>query len=115
MKFLNKIVIGTCLIIAVCFSVGGIVMAQRNFSVAYKKDIENYTKQHIINRYSLESNIKNAMEYRNITKKQQNDFEDMVNDYAEKISNYGNEKSQLLVQNAKGNTIYGNVTVDDNI
>ena len=45
MKFLNKIVIGTCLIIAVCFSVGGIVMAQRNFSVAYKKDIENYTKQ----------------------------------------------------------------------
>lgn len=115
MKFSNKIVIGTCLIIAVCFSVGGIVMVQRNFSVAYKKDIENYTKQHIINRYSLESNIKNAMEYRNITKKQQNDFEDMVNDYAEKISNYGNEKSQLLVQNAKGNTIYGNVTVDDNI
>ncbi len=103
MKFSFKMVFSTCLIIAVCFSLGGIFMIQRNFQVAYENAVESYSKQHIVNRYSVESNIRNAME-------SGKEFSDsLVNEYADKMTNYGNEKRELIIVNQKGRIIFSSV------
>ncbi len=103
MKFSFKIVFSTCLIIAVCFSLGGIFMIQRNFQVAYENAVESYSKQHIVNRYSVESNIRNAME-------SGKEFSDsLVNEYADKMTNYGNEKRELIIVNQKGRIIFSSI------
>lgn len=103
MKFSFKMVFGTCLIIAICFSLGGIFMIQRNFQVAYESAVESYSKQHIVNRYSVESNIRNAME-------SGKEFSDsLVNEYADKMTNYGNEKRELIIANQKGRIIFSSI------
>lgn len=103
MKFSFKMVFSTCLIIAVCFSVGGIFMIQRNFHVAYDNAVENYSKQHIVNRYSLESNIRSAME-------SGKEFSDsLVNEYADKMTNYGNEQKELIIENSQGKTVFSSI------
>lgn len=103
MRFSFKIVFGTCLIIAICFSLGGIFMIQRNFTVAYNNAVENYSKQHIINRYSLESNIRNAME------SGKNFSDKLVNEYADKMTNYGYERSELIIENGTGNVVFSSI------
>lgn len=103
MKFSFKMVFGTCLIIAICFSLGGIFMIQRNFQVAYENAVESYSKQHIVNRYSLESNIRNAMESGKA-------FSDrLVNEYADKMTNYGNEKRELIIENQEGKVVFSSI------
>lgn len=103
MKFSFKIVFGTCFIIAVCFSLGGIFMIQRNFQVAYENAVESYSKQHIVNRYSVDSNIRNAIE-------SGKEFSDrLVNEYADKMTNYGNEKRELIIVNQKGRIIFSSI------
>lgn len=78
-------------------------MIQRNFHVAYDNAVENYSKQHIINRYSLESNIRSAME-------SGKEFSDsLVNEYADKMTNYGNEQKELIIENDKGKTIFSSI------
>lgn len=103
MKFSFKMVFSTCFIIAICFSLGGIFMIQRNFQVAYESAVESYSKQHIVNRYSVESNIRNAME-------SGKEFSDsLVNEYADKMTNYGNEKRELIIANQKGRIIFSSI------
>lgn len=103
MKFSLKIVLGTCIIIAICFSLGGIFMIQKNFSVAYDNAVEVFSKQHIINRYSLESNIRSAME-------SGREFSDsMVSEFADKMVSYGSEKSEAILQNGKEKVIFSSI------
>ena len=91
MKFSVKILLGTSFIILLGFSVGGIVMLQHNFRFAYEKAIENATSKHIVNRYSLESNVRNAME------NGQSYGEEMVKEFAGNMDHYGNEDTKIMV------------------
>ena len=91
MRFSAKIVFGTCVILALCFSVGGIYMIQQNFEVAYNQALENSTKQHISDRYSLESNLRNALE----NGKEYN--EELVTEFAAKMDNYADTNRKMLV------------------
>lgn len=103
MKFSLKIVLGTCIIIAICFSLGGIFMIQKNFSVAYDNAVQAFSKQHIVNRYSLELNIRSAME-------SGREFSDsMVSEFADKMVSYGSEKSEAILQNGKGKVIFSSI------
>lgn len=91
MKFSTKIVFGTCMILALCFSVGGIYMVRQNFQVAYDTAVENGTKQHISHRYSLESNLRNALE-------NGKDFdEELVTEYASRMDGYAETNNQMMV------------------
>lgn len=91
MRFSAKIVFGTCVILALCFSVGGIYMIQQNFEVAYNQAVENRTRQHISDRYLLESNLRNALE----NGKEYN--EELVTEFAAKMDNYADTNRKMLV------------------
>lgn len=91
MRFSAKIVFGTCMILAICFSAGGIYMIQQNFQVAYDTAVENSTRQHILDRYSLESNLRNALE----NGREYN--EELVTEIAARMDNYADTNRKMLV------------------
>lgn len=91
MRFSAKIVFGTCMILAVCFSAGGIYMIQQNFQVAYDTAVENSTRQHILDRYSLESNLRNALE----NGREYN--EELVTEIAARMEHYADMNRKMIV------------------
>ena len=62
MKISIKLVIGTTIIIALLFSIGGIYMVDENFEVAYYEMVNNNINEHTLKIYTLESSIRYAME-----------------------------------------------------
>ena len=99
MRFSTKIILGTSIIIALFFTAGGMVMIHQNYQVAYDATIENGTKQHIMNRYSLESNLRNALE------NGQSYSTDLVADFAGKIDSYGTDTVCMVVYEMDGDII----------
>lgn len=103
MRFAAKMVLGTCIITALSFSVGGIFMIKKNYEVAYQETIDTNTKQHIRNRYLLESNILNSME-------NGVDYsEDLVEGFASDMDGYGDENEVLVIYDEEMNVIYKNI------
>lgn len=104
MRFSTKIILGTSIIIALFFTAGGMVMIHQNYQVAYDATIENGTKQHIMNRYSLESNLRNALE------NGQSYSTDLVADFAGKIDSYGTDTVCMVVYEKDGDIIFKNIS-----
>lgn len=104
MRFSTKIVLGTWIIIALCFSIGGTYTIQKNFQVAYEDIIRKNQEQHVINRYALESNMRNALE------NAETFSEEMIKKYAERIVGYGQENTEFIIleinDNAESSVVY---------
>lgn len=92
------------MIIALFFTAGGIMMINQNYHVAYDTMIENGTKQHIMNRYSLESNLRNALE------NGQSYSADLVESFAGKMDSYGNATVRMVVYEKDGDIIFKNIS-----
>lgn len=104
MRFSTKIILGTSIIIALFFTAGGMVMINQNYQVAYDTTIENGTKQHIMNRYSLESNLRNALE------NGQSYSTALVGGFAGKMDSYGNDTVRMVVYEKDGDIIFKNIS-----
>lgn len=104
MRFSTKILLGTSIMIALFFTAGGMVMIHQNYQVAYDTTIENGTKQHIMNRYSLESNLRNALE------NGQAYSTDLVAGFAGKMDSYGNDTVRMVVYEKNGDIIFKNIS-----
>ena len=104
MRFSTKILLGTSIIIALFFTAGGMVTIQQNYQVAYDTIIENGTKQHIMNRYSLESNLRNALE------NGQAYSTELVAGFAGKMDSYGNDTVRMVVYEKDGDIIFKNIS-----
>lgn len=57
MRFSLKVVIGTMLIVVIMFSLSGIILIHENFKNSYRLQIKTNLSDHIIEKYSIESNI----------------------------------------------------------
>lgn len=89
MKFATKVILGTTIIISILFSIGSSIMIRKNFKVFYEASVEQNTKQHILYRYSIESNIRNTLENNNKLTK------DILVRSIDRLVSYG-EKSELM-------------------
>jgi signal transduction histidine kinase len=104
MKFSWKLVIGTTLLIAVLFSAGGLAMTYKNYRVAFSNAVEQNTNQHILERYSMEASIRNALE------NSKEYSAELLADYADRLSSYGHSGSQLAIYMEDGKTAYDSIT-----
>lgn len=57
MKFSLKLVLSTISIVAVLFSAGGTFLVARNFDHALQNAAAQNTRQHLLERYAMESNM----------------------------------------------------------
>ena len=107
MKISTKIVLGTWIIIALCFSLGGTYTIHKNFQVAFDEAVENHQRQHIMNRYSLESNIRNGAE------SGETFSTELVIKYAKRITDYGQDNTKMvlteIVEKAENKIFYKNI------
>lgn len=104
MKFSWKLVIGTTLLIAVLFSAGGSAMTYKNFKVAFSNAVEQNTNQHILARYSMEASVRSALE------KSREYSAQLLADYADRLTSYGQSGSQLAIYMDDGSAAYDNIT-----
>jgi signal transduction histidine kinase len=77
MKFAHKLVLAVAAILAVSFSVIGFFTITRNFNVALDNAAKENVRQHLFERYSLESELaamrQNTDDYRELTLRQQSE------------------------------------------
>lgn len=104
MKFSWKLVIGTTLFIAVLFSAGGFAMTYKNYTVAFSNAVEQNTNQHILARYSMEASVRSALENSKDYSAQ------LLADYADRLSSYGQSGSKLAIYMDDGIAAYDNIT-----
>lgn len=100
MKFAIKIMLGTTFIIALLFSVFGILSISRNFETAYQAAVNAAEDDFRMKQYSLESNIRNAME------NGQNYSNNLVISFAGKMEQYEGKERRLAVLSADYEIMY---------
>lgn len=114
MKFSTKIILGTWIIIALCFSLGGTYTIQKNFQVAFDDVAESSQRQHIMSRYSLEADVRNGVE------NAESFSTELVKKYAERIEGYGQNTGEMVLteiqEGAENEIFYQTVEkIDDTI
>lgn len=102
MKFATKVILGTTIIISILFSIGASIMIRKNFQVFYESSVEQSIKQHILYRYSVESNIRNTLENNNKLTK------DIILRHIDRLVSYGN-KSELMSVIWNDDFVYSNI------
>ncbi len=113
MKFATKIILGTWMIMALCFSLGSLYIVRNNFQFSYDSIIENKQRQHLVNRYSLESDVRGKVE-------EEDDFSiKLVEKCVKKIEDYGQEDTGVILteikEKAENQIFYKNIGTDKNI
>ena len=112
MKIATKIILGAWLIMALCFSIGGTYMIQKNFQVSYDNMVETRKLQHISNRYALESNVRSSAE------KEDNYSVKLVEKCEKKIEEYGLKDTGVILaeigERAESEIFYKNFEEIDN-
>ena len=95
-----------------CFSLGGTYTIQKNFQVAFDEAVENHQRQHIMNRYSLESGIRNGAE------SGETFSTDLVIKYAKRITGYERDDAKMVLteigEKAENKILYKNMKSIDN-
>ena len=106
MKFSLKLVLSTTIIIAIMFSIGGTYMINQNFNQALDTTVSQFTEQHILERYSLESNMTNYI-------MAGNDYSDeQLAIFGKRLTNYSsNNKKQISIYSKSNTLIYSNMNI----
>lgn len=104
MKITVKLVIGTTIIIALLFSIGGIYMVDENFEVAYSGMINNNISEHTLKIYSLESSIRYAIE----NGKEYSEI--LVETYAKRLAGNSSDNSQMAVYNEDNKKVFSSIS-----
>ena len=102
MKFATKVILGTTIIISILFSIGASIMIRKNFQVFYESSVEQNIKQHVLYRYSVESNIRNTLENNNKLTK------DIILRHIDRLVSYG-DKSELMSVIWNDDFVYSNI------
>ena len=102
MKFATKVILGTTIIISILFSIGASIMIRKNFQVFYESSVEQSIKQHVLYRYSVESNIRNTLENNNKLTK------DIILRHIDRLVSYG-DKSELMSVIWNDDFVYSNI------
>lgn len=104
MKISVKLIIGTTIIMALLFSIGGIYMLDENFEVAYNEMVNNNISEHTLKIYTLESSVRYAME----NGKEYSKF--LVTSYAGKLPQKDNNGSSMSIFDADDKKVYSNIS-----
>ena len=113
MKFATKIILGTWIIMALCFSLGSLYIVRNNFQFSYDSIIETKQRQHLINRYSLEADVRGKVE-------KEDDFSiGLVKKCVKKIEDYGQKDTGVILteikEKAENEIFYKNIGIDKKI
>lgn len=104
MKFTSKIIMSVTAIIAVIFSIAGIVICHQNFSYALEKTIHQNIDNHLLERYGVENNIINY-----VTEKEEIAKEKIII-YAKNLVSYLGNSKQFAIYLEK-ERIYSNLQI----
>lgn len=105
MKFTVKIIISVTAIIAIIFSLAGIIMCQQNFSYSLDKIVSQNIENHLLKRYGVENNIVS-----NVTQKQEIQKEKIV-EYANSLAPYLKNDKQFAIY-VENQMMYSNLEID---
>lgn len=105
MKFSLKLVLCSSMVSAVLFSCGGTLMIKQNFDSALETAVQQNSYQHTLERYSIESNMRNAL----LNSEAISDS--AIEEYGESMTSYlGEQTRQLGIFSSSKTPIFSTIT-----
>jgi signal transduction histidine kinase len=91
------------MLVAILFSMSGSIMTNENFHISLENEVEKNTKQHILERYSMEAGVRNALENGKLFSSE------LLADCADKFAAYGNVELQMAIYLDEATLAYDNL------
>lgn len=105
MKFTVKIIVSVTAIIAIIFSMAGIMLCHQNFTYALKKTINQSIDHHLLERYGIENNMINSIA------EDEKMAKEKTIEYAKNLISYLGNNQQFSIYVEK-EQIYSNLALD---